>query len=106
MDGSGKISRATWFACILCAGAMLGCASMGSYVWVDQFMTTDSAREPPPYRLAPGDVLFVRVFNQDNISGRSRVRPDGRITVPFVNDVPVAGKTTMEVATVLEGLLR
>jgi polysaccharide export outer membrane protein len=106
MDGSGEISRATWFACILSAGAIIGCVSMGSYVWVDQVMTTDSTRETPAYLLAPGDVLFVRVFNQDNISGKSRVRPDGRITVPFLNDVPVAGKTTMEVAIVLEGLLK
>src|SRR6267378_6530074 len=100
MDGSGEISCATWFACILSTGAMFGCASLGSYVWVDQVMTTDSTREPPAYLLAPGDLLFVRVFNQDNISGKSRVRPDGRITVPFLNDVPVAGKTTMEVAIV------
>jgi polysaccharide export outer membrane protein len=106
MDGSREISCATWFACVLSAGAMVGCASLGSYVWVDQVKTTDATRERPAYILAPGDVLFVRVFSQDNISGKSRVRPDGFITVPFLNDVPVAGKTTTEVALALEGLLK
>jgi polysaccharide export outer membrane protein len=40
-----------------------------------------------PYHIAPGDTLSVRVFNQDAISGNVRVRSDGMITMPFLNDV-------------------
>ena len=48
----------------------------------------------------------MRVFNQESVSGHSRVRPDGRITVPFVNDVPAAGRTPTQVAKALESMLR
>jgi len=85
--------------------AAAGCANLGPYVWVDELAET----APPAggeYTLAPGDSIFVRVFNQDNISGRTRIRPDGRITVPFVNDVPAAGRTPEQLASTLESLLR
>jgi polysaccharide export outer membrane protein len=81
--------------------AALGCASVGEYVWVDALPETP-ASAPGGYRLSAGDLIFVRVFNQDPLSGRTRVRPDGQVTVPFVNDVPAAGRTTQELAKTLE----
>ena len=84
---------------ILCAA--IGCADLGKYVWAEELPAP-----PPPatgeFVLAPGDAVYVRVFNQENVSGRVRVRPDGRITVPFVNDVEAAGKTTVDVAKDLQ----
>jgi polysaccharide export outer membrane protein len=79
----------------------LGCAGVGQYVWADALPETP-ANAPVEYRLAPGDLIFVRVFNQDPLSGRTRVRPDGQVTVPFVNDVPAAGRTPQELAKTLE----
>lgn len=87
------------------AAAVLGCAGMGQYVWAEA-LPEPSADAPGEYKLAPGDVIFVRVFNQDQMSGRTRIRPDGRVTVPFVNDVPAAGRTTQELGKALEVLLR
>jgi len=81
--------------------AALGCAGVGEYVWADAMPETP-ANAPGEYRLAPGDLIFVRVFNQDPLSGRTRVRPDGQVTVPFVNDVPAAGRTPQELAKTLE----
>jgi polysaccharide export outer membrane protein len=88
----------------LLAAAAVGCASLGQYVWAESLPETEE-KGPSEYRLAPGDVIFVRVFNQDAASGRTRVRPDGRVTVPFVNDVRAAGLTTQELAKMLEGRL-
>jgi len=87
------------------AAAALGCANLGQYVWADS-LPEMPANAPGEYLLAPGDMVLVRVFNQDALSGRTRVRPDGRVTVPFVNDVPAAGRTTQELAKALEVLLR
>jgi len=81
--------------------AAIGCAGLGDYVWADA-LPEAPANAPGEYRLAPGDLIFVRVFNQDPISGRTRVRPDGQVTIPFVNDVPAAGRTTQELAKTLE----
>lgn len=65
---------------------------------------------PPPdseYRIAPGDVLSVRVWNQDSMSqSHARVRDDGRISVPFLHDVAVMGQTPAALSRRLESDLR
>jgi polysaccharide export outer membrane protein len=85
--------------------AAIGCAGVGEYVWADA-LPDAPANAAGEYRLAPGDLIFVRVFNQDPLSGRTRVRPDGQVTIPFVNDVPAAGHTTQELAKTMEVRLR
>jgi polysaccharide biosynthesis/export protein len=93
-----RIRRA--FLAVVAVGA-LGCADLGQYVWVDA-LPENPIDAPAEYLLSPGDLIYVRVFNQDALSGRTRVRPDGRVTVPFVNDVPAAGHTTQDLAKTLE----
>jgi polysaccharide biosynthesis/export protein len=87
------------------AAAALACANLGQYVWAES-LPDSPATSDPEYRLVPGDLIFVKVFNQDALSGRTRLRPDGRVTIPFVNDVPAAGRTTQELAKSMEVLLR
>jgi len=41
----------------------------------------------------PGDVISVRVWNQESVSGRVRVRPDGKVSIPFLNDIEAGGLT-------------
>jgi polysaccharide export outer membrane protein len=60
-------------------------------VWVDQYQ---SAPLPEAgYAIGAGDVLSVRVLGHDEMSGRVKVRSDGRISLPFLNDLEVAGQT-------------
>ncbi len=50
--------------------------------------------EPGQYKINPGDVLSVYVWNEDNVSQKEiLVRPDGRISIPIVGEVVVAGKS-------------
>lgn len=85
------------------APTSLGCGGAATYVWADAM----SDHEPPvSYVIAPGDVLGVRVFNQDNMSTRARVRSDGKIAVPFVGEIDVLGKTPATVAAELSVLLK
>src|SRR2546428_3483154 len=79
----------------LLATAAFGCAGLGEYVWADTLPETPT-NVADEYRLAPGDTISVRVFNQESMSGRARIRPDGRVTIPFVNDIPAAGHTTQD----------
>lgn len=45
-----------------------------------------------------GDVIDVKVFQEDDLSGRSRVTQDGAITLPLLGQVKVAGMS-MDAAT-------
>jgi polysaccharide export outer membrane protein len=49
-----------------------------------------------------GDLINVQVWDNDKLSSRGRVRSDGRISVPLLNDVAVAGKTPEEIAKEVE----
>jgi len=89
----------------LATASTWGCSNLGPYVWADSLPET-SSRAPAEYQLAPGDAIFVRVFNQENLSGRVRIRPDGRVTLPFVNDVPAAGHTTQDLAKNIQTRMR
>lgn len=74
-----------------------GCASSAPYVWVDNL--PDQAFEYAPYRIHAGDRLNVLVWNQEGISGEVRVRPDGKVTLPLLGDIAVAGLTPPACAT-------
>ncbi len=51
------------------------------------------AAEVPPggYTLGPGDVLDIKVFNVENVSGEYTVRYDGYLDFPYVGQIPAAG---------------
>ena len=75
----------------LSALLVIGCRTVdNNFIWVD---TLEGSTAEGPYLIAPGDTLSVRVFNQDAISGNVRVRSDGMITMPFLNDVEAEGLT-------------
>jgi polysaccharide export outer membrane protein len=57
--------------------------------------------EPNEYTIGPEDVLDVAVWNNTAISRTVPVRPDGKISLPLVNDVQAAGLTPMQLRDVL-----
>ena len=75
--------------------ALTGCGT-GRYVWADQLREPHA---PDEYVIAAGDVVGVRVFNQENMTTRVRVRGDGKITVPLLGDVEVRGRTPAAAAS-------
>lgn len=82
-----------------------GCRT-GAYVWVDgvpkTMLLADTSSD-----VHAGDVIGIRVWNQDaNSVDRARVRDDGRISVPFLNDVDAAGLQPAELAKRLEAKLK
>jgi len=55
----------------------------------------DLINPPPDYLIGVGDVLFVNYWrDKDNMTGDYPVRPDGKVTLPLLNDVAAAGLTT------------
>jgi polysaccharide export outer membrane protein len=53
----------------------------------------------PGYVISAGDILDVSVWKEPDISSKALpVRPDGRISLPLVNDVQAAGLTADQLA--------
>jgi polysaccharide export outer membrane protein len=52
--------------------------------------------DPNDYRIGPEDVLQVSIWKNEAMSRTVPVRPDGKITLPLLNDVEAAGLTPME----------
>lgn len=63
--------------------------------------TTGLAEAPSDYRIGPEDVLQISVWKNEALSRTVPVRPDGQISLPLLNDVPVAGLTPMELREAL-----
>jgi polysaccharide export outer membrane protein len=61
--------------------------------------------DPHTYRLGADDVIFVRVWREPDLSGMTAVRPDGKITMPLINEVKAAGLTPNELAAQITDLL-
>jgi len=74
---------------------------------------TSRAEEPPPgeaaqpgdYKIGPEDLLDIAVWNNTAMSRAVPVRPDGKISLPLLNDVQAAGLTPMQLRGVLVGKL-
>ena len=47
----------------------------------------------PDYVIGPDDVLAIVFWREKELSGEVTVRPDGRISLPLLNDIPAAGLT-------------
>jgi polysaccharide biosynthesis/export protein len=54
------------------------------------------------YVIGQGDVLGIHVWKDQSLSGSVKVRPDGFITLPLINEVQVAGLTTTQLRKLLE----
>lgn len=53
--------------------------------------------DPKTFKIGPEDVIDVNVWKERELSGSVVVRPDGKITLPLVGEVDVAGLTPMQV---------
>src|SRR5438445_2025108 len=65
----------------------------------------DHGAKPTPaqgdYRIGPEDVLDISVWNNASISRTVPVRPDGKISLPLLNDMQAAGLTPMQLREIL-----
>ena len=95
--------RSQLLGCTALACAV-SCADLGKYVWVEGY--TPPQVSAAAYVIHPGDVLNIRVYGQSENSARERVRPDGKITLPFLYDVQAAGLRPNDLAQEIETKLK
>lgn len=72
----------------------------------DQATETEAKKPlvPPPitdptYIIGPQDTLSVNVWKEPDLSGSVQVRPDGKISIPLLNDVQAAGLTALKLSS-------
>jgi polysaccharide biosynthesis/export protein len=97
LPGEGQVRRLSWWI----AGTMvlIGLGGCGGGT-------------PPPvpptgfassqYVIGPGDSLAIFVWRNPELSTTVTVRPDGRITMPLVEDVVAIGRTPSDLAREIE----
>jgi polysaccharide export outer membrane protein len=60
----------------------------------------------PEYVIGPDYVLHIAVWKEADLTATLPVRPDGKISLPLLNDVQAAGMTPMQLAISLTEKLR
>ena len=62
--------------------------------------TSDAIAPSEEYRIGALDEITIHVWRNPELSAENvRVRPDGRLTIPLVRDIPAVGKTATELQT-------
>jgi len=65
--------------------------------------TSVAAPLPPRFVIGVGDVLTITFWREQALSGDVVVRPDGKISLPLLNDVQAAGFTPEQLGQSLAG---
>ena len=58
------------------------------------------------YVIGPGDTLTVNVWRHPELSVSVPVRPDGKVTLPLVEDLVAIGRTPTDLGNEIEGRLK
>jgi len=103
MCSSTDRSRSRWTGCffVLFGLVLTGCSNNPS----PPLAPTAVSLAQYTYLIGPGDTLSVIVWRNPDLSMSIPVRPDGKITMPLVEDLPVAGKDPTVVAREVERAL-
>ena len=72
----------------------------------DKTTAAPSVTPDADYKIGPQDILRIDVWKEPEISRSEPVRPDGKISLPLLNDVQAVGLTPMELAGVIREELK
>ena len=104
MHGSSGWNRGLhWLLLLVCLQLGLGLAHAEGNVQV----TAPAVSElDDSYRLSPGDQISVQVYGENELSKEYSVGANGRISFPFIGELPVARLTSKQVGSLLADALR
>jgi polysaccharide biosynthesis/export protein len=87
------------------AAGPLGCSTTGPYVWADS-LPASATGSTDGVVIQDGDMVNVRVFNQEPLSTHEKVRPDGKIAVPVIGEVMARNKRPAQLAAEIQERLK
>jgi polysaccharide biosynthesis/export protein len=97
--------RRIYLIAVLVSGCLTACSTYD--LRVQEYRIASDAPDPakPPeefYAIGAGDVLGINVWKEPSLSGSVKVRPDGFITLPLINELQVVGLSTTQLRKNLE----
>jgi polysaccharide export outer membrane protein len=101
-----QLSTSRFIGTAIAAAMLAGC--MGGPGRELPPATFASAVEGPSeaYRIGPADTITIHVWRNPELSAEDiQVRPDGRITIPLVSDLPAVGKTATQLQNDIRAIL-
>ncbi len=96
-----KINNVWAGALVLGAMSLAGCSNTPTYPPAPAQTTAYDWN----YLVGPGDNVSVFVWRNPDVSGNFPVRPDGKMTMNLVEDLPASGKTPSQLARDIEKAL-
>lgn len=91
--------------CLLISLFLVSCATKELRVQERQ-LAADIPNPAKPsgefYVIGPGDLLEVVVWKEPSVSGPVKVRPDGYITLPLINEIQAVGLSTGQLRETLQ----
>lgn len=108
------MKRTTVAACLMVIMLTLGANAQESANAANQ-QAKAAAPAPPPepksvagpeYVIGADDALHISVWKEPDLTATLPVRPDGKISLPLLNDVQAAGLTPMQLAESLTARLK
>ena len=93
-------NRIAWLALALMVAAPFAAGDKKKDEQKKPVAGAPSAAQPSDqqYVIGPSDVLGINVWRETDLSGQVQVRPDGKISMPLLNDVQAAGLTSEQLS--------
>jgi polysaccharide export outer membrane protein len=79
---------------------------MTPFIWFRDLPPTERAAPSGQFLISVGDTVSIHVYEQPALTTDGKIRPDGRIAVPFIGVVVAAGKTPSALAKEIELALK
>jgi polysaccharide export outer membrane protein len=93
--------RLLWLCLGLWLSVLAGCAFSPAYPPAPALDTSKAEA----YKIGALDTLNIVVWRNTDLSSTVTVRPDGRISIPLVDDMPASGKTPTDLGHDIERAL-
>jgi polysaccharide export outer membrane protein len=102
---------------LACLAFALGFATIAVWAQDESHAPADKAQKAPPevqasgqapadYIIGADDTLKITVWKEPDMSVSLPVRPDGKISIPLLDDVQAAGMTPMQLGTSIHDKLK
>jgi len=103
---AGQHSRLTSAGCALVTSLALGLAAWGQDAKPGTPPVPPPAVAPDDYVIGADDMLHISVWKEPDLTTTLPVRPDGKISMPLVNDLQAAGMTPMQLGEAITDKLK
>jgi len=93
-----KLAVQLLLAAVLASGMLAQANGSADKDKPEAVQTGAAAASSADYVIGADDTLHISVWKEPDLTATLPVRPDGKISLPFLNDVPAAGLTPLQLS--------